>query len=326
MRSIRLVVNVSSPVPSVDDETKMNVEKHESSLLTVVSDVGSTPTASAVYAGARFCQLYADRLPSLLVVVLHVVPPAVFALVHGSLLYRKGILVFTAICLSVAGAAESLSLRTGWPFGSYYFTGVMGPKVAQLPVLLVLAYLGIAYCSGVLSLAILGYRTSLRGIRTVTVPAAGRLHHAGLGSGDGSGLVYRGQGLDLAEWRRLPLECRSATSLAGMSRRSCFFSRLRSYCRAVHAAPCSGPSLLARRSCALWDLRPGQSADSAGFLWPPPTVFDATGKSMAHPTHPGCRRACVDAGDGELSCSLRGVDWRLTSRRSYSGVGPEAAG
>ena len=46
MRSIRLVVIVSSPVPSGDDETKMNVEKHESSLLTVVSDVGSTPTAS----------------------------------------------------------------------------------------------------------------------------------------------------------------------------------------------------------------------------------------------------------------------------------------
>src|SRR5580698_7892467 len=46
MRSIRLVVNVSSPVPSGDDETKMNVEKHESSLLEVFSDVGSTPTAS----------------------------------------------------------------------------------------------------------------------------------------------------------------------------------------------------------------------------------------------------------------------------------------
>src|SRR5580704_16697715 len=47
-RSIRLVVIVSSPVPSDDDETKMNVEKHECSLLKVVSDVGSTPTASTI--------------------------------------------------------------------------------------------------------------------------------------------------------------------------------------------------------------------------------------------------------------------------------------
>jgi hypothetical protein len=50
-RSIRLVVVASSPVLSVDDETKMNREKHERSLLTVVSDVGSTPTAST-----KFCQ------------------------------------------------------------------------------------------------------------------------------------------------------------------------------------------------------------------------------------------------------------------------------
>ena len=45
-RSIRLVVAASSPVLSVDDETKRNVEKHECSLLKVVSDAGSTPAAS----------------------------------------------------------------------------------------------------------------------------------------------------------------------------------------------------------------------------------------------------------------------------------------
>jgi hypothetical protein len=48
MRSIRLVVAASSSVLSVDDETKMNVKKHESSLLEVFSDVGSTPTASTI--------------------------------------------------------------------------------------------------------------------------------------------------------------------------------------------------------------------------------------------------------------------------------------
>ena len=48
-RSIRLVVAASSPVLSVDDETKMNAEKHECSLLKVVSDAGSTPAASTKY-------------------------------------------------------------------------------------------------------------------------------------------------------------------------------------------------------------------------------------------------------------------------------------
>ena len=48
MRSIRLVAGSSSPVLRVGYETKMNVEKHECSLLKVVSDVGSTPTASTI--------------------------------------------------------------------------------------------------------------------------------------------------------------------------------------------------------------------------------------------------------------------------------------
>ena len=125
----------------------------------------------AIYLGARICQLYADRLPTLLIVVLHVVPPAVFALVHGSILYRfRGTLVFTALCLGVAGFTESLSLRIGWPFGSYYFTDVMGPKISGLPILLVLAYLGVAYCSWLLSLLIVGYRKPIMGLRTVIVP------------------------------------------------------------------------------------------------------------------------------------------------------------
>jgi putative membrane protein len=85
-----------------------------------------------LYMLARFCQLYADRLPSLLIVILHVVPPAVFAFVHGSILYRvKGMSMFAVFCLGFGAVAESISLRTGFPFGHYYFTEVMGPKILQ---------------------------------------------------------------------------------------------------------------------------------------------------------------------------------------------------
>ena len=45
-RSIRLVVVASSSVLSADDETKTIRKKHESSLLEVFSDAGSTPAAS----------------------------------------------------------------------------------------------------------------------------------------------------------------------------------------------------------------------------------------------------------------------------------------
>jgi uncharacterized membrane protein len=112
-----------------------------------------------LYVTARLCQLYADRLPTLLIVVLHVIPPALFALAHGSIIYgTKGISVFAIFCLGFGTLAESLSLRTGFPFGRYYFTDVMGPKILQLPVLLALAYLGIGYVAWILALIILGYR------------------------------------------------------------------------------------------------------------------------------------------------------------------------
>jgi putative membrane protein len=116
--------------------------------------------------------MFADRLPTLLVVVLHVLPPAVFAIVHGSVLYRlKGILVFALTCLCIGTVTESLSLRTGFPFGHYHFTEVMGPKFLGLPLLLVLAYLGIGYCSWVLGILILGMcGRPVAGYRTFALP------------------------------------------------------------------------------------------------------------------------------------------------------------
>jgi putative membrane protein len=125
-----------------------------------------------LYAVARIFQLYADRLPTLLVVAFHVLPPAVFAFVHGNKTYRlRGILVFMVLSLGSATLFESLSLRTGFPFGHYYFTGVMGPKVFQLPVLLALAYVGMGYLSWIVSLLILGYQDRpLQGRRIVLLP------------------------------------------------------------------------------------------------------------------------------------------------------------
>ena len=116
--------------------------------------------------------MYAGSVPTLLIVVLNVVPVAAFALIHGRLIYgRRGILLFTVLCLSTGTFFESLSLRTGFPFGHYYFTDVMGPKVFQLPVLLALAYLGMGYLSWTVTVAIAGYqRDRLSGLRLFQLP------------------------------------------------------------------------------------------------------------------------------------------------------------
>ena len=125
-----------------------------------------------LYVLARVSQLYADKVPILGIVILHVVPPGALAFLHGSILYRiRGVLTFTVFCLGTATAYESVSLRTGFPFGRYFFTDVMGPKIFDLPLLLVLAYLGMGYLSWIVAFVILGYRNKeLRGVRIIALP------------------------------------------------------------------------------------------------------------------------------------------------------------
>src|ERR1700688_4190686 len=123
---------------------------------------------------ARILRLFAGRVPNLLIVTFHVIPPALFALVHGARIYRsRGILVFATLCLGVGTLFESVSLRTGFPFGYYRFTDLMGPKVFDLPVLLALAYVGMGYLSWILGLVILGYQNEpLSGKKIVLLPLA----------------------------------------------------------------------------------------------------------------------------------------------------------
>ncbi|MGC2301386.1 MAG: carotenoid biosynthesis protein [Acidobacteriaceae bacterium] len=110
-----------------------------------------------VYAGARVLRIFPTQVPTLLIVVLHVLPPAIFAFIHGRRLYgTRGILIFMGLCLGVGSFFESVSLRTGFPFGHYFFTGVMGPKILQLPILLGLAYVGVGYLAWVVASLIVG--------------------------------------------------------------------------------------------------------------------------------------------------------------------------
>lgn len=124
-----------------------------------------------IYLGARALQALPTRVPALLIVVLHVVPPALFALIHGWRRYGpRGILAFATLSLAIGSAMEILSLRTGFPFGHYFFTGVMGPKILDLPLLLAMAYVGVGYVSWVVAEALLGTSGPLA-VRLLITPA-----------------------------------------------------------------------------------------------------------------------------------------------------------
>ena len=128
----------------------------------------------ALYAAARFLPLMADKVPVPVIVAAHVVPPLFFAFLHGeSLLGRRAILTFFGVFLLVGNVIENVGVMTGFPFGHYYFTDRMGPKLFHVPVLLGLAYLGIGYLSWAVALLILGNLNSRRpvdGFRVVALP------------------------------------------------------------------------------------------------------------------------------------------------------------
>jgi putative membrane protein len=125
-----------------------------------------------LYAAARVLQIFPGKVPIGVVVALHVLPPIVFALIHGAMSYLwRGILIFFAICLVVGNIFENVGVRTGFPFGHYYFTDLMGPKLFVVPIQLGLAYLGMAYLSWTLARLILGgVQNPLKGSRAVTLP------------------------------------------------------------------------------------------------------------------------------------------------------------
>ena len=126
-----------------------------------------------VYAASRFGQVFPGGIPMLGIIALHVLPPALFALIHGARFYGvRGIATFMVICLVVGNFFENLGVRTGFPFGHYYFTQVMGPRILAVPIFLGLAYIGMAYLSWMLARLILGETPSLRAVVTLPLLAS----------------------------------------------------------------------------------------------------------------------------------------------------------
>jgi uncharacterized membrane protein len=112
----------------------------------------------AIYAVSPVLQGFPQSAPMLAVLMLHVVAPLLFALLHGQILWGwRGILVFFAICSALSGLVEKIGITTGFPFGHYFFTDAMGPKISGVPVFLGLAYLGMGYISWLIASLILGW-------------------------------------------------------------------------------------------------------------------------------------------------------------------------
>ena len=101
--------------------------------------------------------LFPDLLPAGTVGVLNTVLLVAFALAHGVRTYGwKTMGVFIIVCLVVSNIAENLSIMTGFPFGHYHYTDVLGPKLFLVPLTIGGAYFGAGYLSWAVALVLLG--------------------------------------------------------------------------------------------------------------------------------------------------------------------------
>lgn len=90
-------------------------------------------------------------------VALNTLAGIAFALIHGTMRYRwSGILAFLVICLVVSNIMENTSILTGFPFGHYYYSSALGPKLFSVPLFIGPGYFSTGYLAWVLLTILVG--------------------------------------------------------------------------------------------------------------------------------------------------------------------------
>ena len=94
------------------------------------------------------------------------------AVVHGLQRYTtKQFLVFFVITFIISNIYENLSILTGFPFGHYHYTEVLGPKLFLVPVIIAPAYFGAGYLAWSLGHILIGaFGRRLRAMQIFSVP------------------------------------------------------------------------------------------------------------------------------------------------------------
>lgn len=71
---------------------------------------------------------------------------------HGMKRYGlKNMLIFFLITWLISNSFEALSIQTGFPFGHYYYDQLPGPRLLQVPLIIMFAYFATGYSSWILS-------------------------------------------------------------------------------------------------------------------------------------------------------------------------------
>ncbi|WP_390913877.1 carotenoid biosynthesis protein [Pseudosulfitobacter sp. SM2401] len=97
---------------------------------------------------------------------------SIFAFGHGISRYNaKTMAAFFLFAFAISWSYETLSILTGFPFGNYHYTDVLGPKLWLVPLLIMPAYFAVCYFSWHIAHVLLDhYKDGLSGSRLFSVP------------------------------------------------------------------------------------------------------------------------------------------------------------
>lgn len=98
-------------------------------------------------------------------------------LLHGSRRYgSKNVGVFILVTFIIVTILESMSILTGFPLGHYYYTSLLGPKLALVPAFVYISYIALGYLAWVFSSILVGeVRRGSTVFTTIAVPIVATL-------------------------------------------------------------------------------------------------------------------------------------------------------
>lgn len=104
--------------------------------------------------------------------ILSVVSLFIASGLHGIAFYGiKNMLVFFVITWVVSLFFEALSIQSGFPFGHYFYDKLAGPRIYQVPIIIMFAYFSMIYVSWILSNILLRHYTQkLSGNKIMFIP------------------------------------------------------------------------------------------------------------------------------------------------------------
>ncbi|SEA61722.1 carotenoid biosynthesis protein [Pedobacter hartonius] len=112
------------------------------------------------------------NLPVISIKAIMFVPMIVFAWIHGSQRYGvRTMIIWFVITWLVSNGFEALSIRTGFPFGHYHYVKMPGPRMLDVPVIIMALYFALSYTSWTVAQMVTGnFGKKIVGIYKIFIP------------------------------------------------------------------------------------------------------------------------------------------------------------